>query len=87
MSSHPFAPGEAVGAAPAAIDTANVAIKGRIIINDISCYVPHFTSNMAQDAILSKHILSRGPTELTYIGRSIFNQDVPTAEKRLLNWL
>ena len=54
--SHAFAPGEAAGAAVR-------AIKRRNIVNEISWYVPHSTSEKRQEAILSKHIISRAPME------------------------
>ena len=41
-------------------------------MNDISSKVPHYTPNMAQDGILSKHSISRARTVLSYIERSFF---------------
>ena len=42
-----------------------------INVKDFSWYVPHFTPNIAQQTLLSKHIFSRVPTELSYIDRSV----------------
>ena len=39
-------------------------------------YVPHYTPSNQQQGILSKQILSKTPTELRYIERSVFMKEV-----------
>ena len=48
----------------------------RIKIDHIHWYVPHYTHSMSQQAILSKQILNKTPTELRYIERSVFMKEV-----------
>ena len=60
-----FATSVVIPSAQAATDAANACLDERIKIFDISWYVAHCTPNMAQNAILSHHISSRAPTELS----------------------
>ena len=76
--SHAFATGVADGAAQVDIDAANEDIKRGINIHGIGRFVPHYTPNMVQEALIPQHIISKAPTELFYIGRSIFNKNVTT---------
>ena len=50
-------------------DAANVALAGRFIIDDISSYVPHYTPSISNQLLMLEHIVSKTPTELTYIKR------------------
>ena len=47
-------------------------------INAIEWYVPHYTPSISQHATLSEHILSRTPTELQYVERTVFMKEVKT---------
>ena len=50
-------------------DAANLALVGRVIIDDISWYVPHYTPNISNQNIVLGHIVSKAPSELSYIRR------------------
>ena len=39
-------------------------------------YVPHYIPSIQQQGILSKQILSKTPTELMYVERSVFMKEV-----------
>ena len=41
-------------------------------------YVPHYTPSILQKLILSKHILSKIPTELRYVERYVYLKQVNT---------
>ena len=41
-------------------------------------YLPHYTPSIQQQAILSKQILNKTPTELKYVERSVFMKEVDT---------
>ena len=46
------------------LNKANATTVGKIKINAIQWYVPHYTTSILQQAIISKQILSKTPTEL-----------------------
>ena len=48
----------------------------RIRIDQIHWYVPHYTPSIEPQGILSKHILSKTPTELRYVERPVFMKEV-----------
>ena len=56
----------------------NAINNGRIKINAIEWYVPHYTPSMQQQIILSKQILIKTPTEINYPERSVFMKQVNT---------
>ena len=60
----------------AVIDKAGVCADARIKIDHNQLYVPHYTPSIQQQSIISKQILSKTPTELRYVGRSIFMKEV-----------
>ena len=60
----------------AVIDKAAVIADARIKIDHIHWYVPHYTPSMSQQAIMSKQILNKTPTELRYVERSNFMKEV-----------
>ena len=78
MTNLVFAPGTGIGAAQTAIEAAKDAIKERYVLFVFSCFVPHYTSNDAQDVIIFLHIISGVPTELSYNERSIFIRNLTT---------
>ena len=45
-------------------------------IDDIHWYIPYYTSSVQQQNILSKQILSKTPTELRHVERSVFMKEV-----------
>ena len=45
-------------------------------IDDIHWYVPHYTTFIQKQGFLSKHYLSKTPTELRYIERSVLMEEV-----------
>ena len=51
---------------------------GKTKINAIEWYVPHYTQSISYQAILSMQILSKTPTELQYVERSVFMKEVNT---------
>ena len=50
----------------------NLALAGRVIIEDLSLYVPHYTPNISNEKLLLEHIISRAATELSFIKRSSY---------------
>ena len=60
----------------AVIDKAGGIADARIRIDHIHWYVPHYTPSIQQQSFLSKQILSRTPTELRYVERSVFMKEV-----------
>ena len=51
---------------------------GRIKINGIEWYVPHYTTSLQQQTILSKQNINKTPTEIKYPERSVFMKEVNT---------
>ena len=51
---------------------------GRIKINAIEWYVPHYTPSIQQQSILSKQIINKTPTQIQYPERSVFMKEVNT---------
>ena len=51
---------------------------GKIKINSIEWYVPHYTASVKEQGILMKQIRDKIPTELRYIERSVFMKEVNT---------
>ena len=51
---------------------------GKVKINAIEWYVPHYTPSMQQQSILSKQILNKTPTEIKYPERSVFMKEINT---------
>ena len=56
----------------AALHKATGIAEARIKIDDILLYVPHYTLSIPQQSKLSKQFLSKTPTGLRYIERSVF---------------
>ena len=56
----------------------NAINLGRIKINAIEWYVPHYTTSIQQQSILSKQIINKTPTEINYPERSVFMKEVNT---------
>ena len=60
------------------LNKADATNLGKVKINAIEWYVPHYTASMSQQAVLSNQIVNRIPTELQYIERSVFMKEVNT---------
>ena len=60
----------------AVIDKVEGIADARIKIDHIHCYVPHYTPSMSQQAIMSKQISNKSPTELRCVERSVFMKEV-----------
>ena len=60
----------------AVIDKAGGIADARIRIDHIHWYVPHYTPSIQQQSTLSKQFLSKTPTELRYVERSVFMKQV-----------
>ena len=58
------------------LNKSSSTIIGKIKIKSIELYAPHYTPSVPQQAILSKQILSKVPTELQYVERSVFMKKV-----------
>ena len=60
----------------AVINKANATADARIRIDHIHWFVPHYTPSIQQQSTLSNQILSKTPTELRYVERSVFMKEV-----------
>ena len=60
----------------AVLNKDNAINIGRIKINAIEWYVPHYTPSMQQQSMLSKQIINKTPTEIKYPERSVFMKEV-----------
>ena len=62
----------------AVLKKTNATAIGKIKINCIEWYVPHYTDSLKEQGILMKQIQDKMPTELRYVGRSVFMKEVNT---------
>ena len=62
----------------AVLNKADATNLGKVKINSIEWYIPHYTASMSQQALLSNQIVNRIPTELQYVERSVFMKEVNT---------
>ena len=62
----------------AVLNKDNAINNGRVKINAIEWYVPHYTPSIQQQSILSKQILNKTPTQIQYPERSVFMKEVNT---------
>ena len=62
----------------AVLNKGNAINNGKIKINAIEWYVPHYTPSMQQQGILSNQILNKTPTQIQYGERSVFMKEVNT---------
>ena len=62
----------------AVLNKDNAINLGRIKINSIEWYVPHYTPSIQQQSILSKQIINKTPTEINYLEKSVFMKEVNT---------
>ena len=62
----------------AVLNKGNAINNAKVRINAIEWYVPHYTPSMQQQAILSKQIINKTPTQIQYPERSVFIKEVNT---------
>ena len=62
----------------AVLNKDNAINIGKVKINAIEWYIPHYTPSIQQQAILSKQILNKTPTQIQYPERSVFMKEVNT---------
>ena len=62
----------------AVLNKTNAINNGKIKNNAIEWYVPHYTPSMQQQAILSKEIINKTPTQIQYPERSVFMKEMNT---------
>ena len=60
----------------AVADEAGATADARNKIDHIHWYVPHYIPSMQQQSIISKQFLNKAPTELRYVERSVFMEEV-----------
>ena len=60
------------------LNKAIATIIRKLKVKSIEWYVPHYTTSISQQAILSKQSLSTTPRELKYVERSVFMKEVNT---------
>ena len=62
----------------AVLNKGDATILGKVKINAIEWYVPHYTASMSQKALLSNQNVNEIPTELQYMERSVFMKEANT---------
>ena len=62
----------------AGLNKDNAFNNAKFQINSIERYVRRYTTSLPQQAILSKQLLSKVPTELQYVERNVFRKEVNT---------
>ena len=62
----------------AVLNKDNASNNGKIKINAIELYVPHYTPSKQQQNIISKQIINKAPTQTQYPEKSIFMKEVNT---------
>ena len=62
----------------AVLNKTNATTIGKIKINSIEWYVPHYTASLKDQGILMNQITDKIPTELRYVERSVFMKEVNT---------
>ena len=62
----------------AVLNKGNAINNGKVKINALEWYVPHYTPSVQQQAILSKQIINKTPTQIQYPERSVFMKEVNT---------
>ena len=62
----------------AVLNKANATVVGKVKINALEWYVPHYTPSIQQQSILSKQISNKTPTQINYPERSVFMKEVNT---------
>ena len=63
-------------------DAANLVIARMVILDDIRLFVAQYTPSITNQKLMLGHIVSKAPTELSYIKRSSYMKDLTTEN----NW-
>ena len=66
----------------AGFNAENLALGGRVVIEGLSWTVPHYTPNLLNQKLMLGHIVSKAPTDLSFIRRSVYLKVVATEN----NW-
>ena len=62
----------------AVLNKGSTITSGRVKINSLDWYVPHYTANLEEYTKLMDQITKKSPTLLHYIERSVFMKEVNT---------
>ena len=62
----------------AVLNKDNAVVNGRVKINSLDWYVPHYSPNLEEYNKLMTQIKKNSPTQLNYIERSVFMKEVNT---------
>ena len=62
----------------AVLNKDNVVVNGRVQINSLDWYVPHYSPNLEEYTKLMTQIKKNTPTQLNYVERSVFMKEVNT---------
>ena len=62
----------------AVLNKGNAINNGKVKINALEWYVPHYTPSMQKQSILSDQILNKTPTQIQYPERSVYMKEVNT---------
>ena len=73
---HEIALGSVAASARATVDAAIFVSQRKITRTDISWYLPHYSLKTVQYAILSEHLISRAPTDLSNNEKSLLKINV-----------
>ena len=60
------------------IDAAIVALARRVVIEDLSWYVPQYTPSISNQNLMLKQVVSKTPTQLSFMKRSAYMIDKST---------
>ena len=60
----------------------SLVLAGRFNIEDLSWYIPNFTPSMSNQHLTLAHIVSKAPTDLSFVKRPTYMKDVTTEN----NW-
>ena len=62
----------------AVLNATNATAIGKVKINSIEWYVPHYTASVKEQNKLMQQIIEKIPTQLLYVERSVFMKEVNT---------
>ena len=61
-----------------AILRGNAVDAAKVVVKDISWYIPHYVPSLDNQQLVLNQILNKDPTELFYTERTVFRKDVNT---------
>ena len=62
----------------AVLNKTDASTIGKIKINSLNWYVPHYTASLKEQGIIMKQLQDKIPTELRYVERSVFMKELNT---------